>query len=207
MLDPAIFVKEYQQLFQRTVSADVVKNLQTLVSLLDMDVFMTDKRWCSYALATVLLECGPKFETALEVGTLSYFAKYASGTPLGRALGNTEVGDGVKFRGRGYVQITGRSNYAKFAHLLNVDLIEDPSYAMNVHIAYKILSMGMTQGLFTGFSLKHFINRAMCDYVNARRIINGTDKADVIAEYAIKMNDCWVAATADLLSGPSFVVT
>lgn len=45
----------------------------------------------------------------------------------GRAtLGNTQTGDGSKFRGRGLIQITGRANYSKMADLMGLPLLETP---------------------------------------------------------------------------------
>jgi hypothetical protein len=55
---------------------------------------------------------------------------------------------------------------------------------MDPDTAYKIMSLGMYQGLFTGRKLSDYINDTKKDYVNARRIINGTDRAQMIADYA-----------------------
>src|SRR5690242_19213470 len=42
---------------------------------------------------------------------------------LARELGNVELGDGCRFRGRGCLQVTGRGNYAKYGHILGLDLV------------------------------------------------------------------------------------
>jgi putative chitinase len=52
--------------------------------------------------------------------------RYEPVTRLSQALGNTEAGDGKRFKGRGPIQLTGRANYKRFGDLLNVDLVADP---------------------------------------------------------------------------------
>jgi hypothetical protein len=64
-------------------------------------------------------------------------------------------------------------------------------------VAYRIASLGMRQGLFTGRKLATYINDAQCDYVNARRIINGTDRAQDIAGYAQTFETALRAARLD----------
>jgi len=110
--------------------------------------------------------------------------EYASGKAYeGRAdLGNTVKGDGVRFKGRGLVQITGRRNYGDWSKRLGVDLLTRPTLAADLRYAVPILIDGMRLGTFTGKALSHY----MPDYVQARRIVNGTDKADLIAGYARK---------------------
>lgn len=63
-----------------------------------------------------------------ESGQLRYVRELASGAAYeGReALGNTQPGDGVRFRGRGLIQITGRANYTAAMMALDVDCIERP---------------------------------------------------------------------------------
>lgn len=72
-----------------------------------------------------------------ESGSLKYLKELASGRAYeGRTdLGNTQPGDGVRFKGRGLIQVTGRDNYTRLAKELNIDcvnhpeLLEQPEYA------------------------------------------------------------------------------
>ncbi|PBI84054.1 Peptidase family M23 [Variovorax boronicumulans] len=61
-----------------------------------------------------LIEETGRLESMIEKGGASYFDKYEPGTDQGAKLGNTDVGDGVRFKGRGIIQITGRSNYENY---------------------------------------------------------------------------------------------
>jgi putative chitinase len=107
-------------------------------------------------------------------------------------LGNTYPGDGIKFAGRGYVQLTGRTNYAKAGAELgmNGQLIDAPDLALRPDIAAKIMRLGMVEGWFTGKAFHHFLpdncEASWGQLVNARRIINGQDRAELIAGYAQK---------------------
>lgn len=101
-----------------------------------------------------------------------------------RDLGNTQPGDGRRFKGRGYVQITGRNNYTNWSQRLGIDLVNQPNRAAEPAIAAKILVQGMRDGSFTGFGLSRYINGNSRDFFNARRIVNRTDQASTIAGYA-----------------------
>lgn len=76
-------------------------------------------------LATIGVESGYLRYTT-ELGSDSYFDKYEPGTKIGKSLGNTEKGDGARFKGRGLIQITGRANYTRVATCLGIDCIEQP---------------------------------------------------------------------------------
>ncbi len=96
-------------------------------------------------------------------------------------LGNTEPGDGPKFKGRGYVQLTGRTNYAAWSQRLGIDLVKSPELVLHPDVAAKILVQGMRDGSFTGRKLNDYLGT---DWINARRIINQVDKAEQIAAIA-----------------------
>lgn len=144
----------------------------------------TPLRHVAYMLATSYLETGATMQPISEYGKVSYFSKYEPTTKIGRDLGNTVTGDGYRFRGRGYVQLTGRRNYRKASEELGFDIVASPQRALELDVAASIMFLGMTEGWFTGKKLSDYINGDKCDYVNARRIINGTDKAQKIAGYA-----------------------
>ncbi len=88
--------------------------------------------------------------------------------------------------GRGYVQLTWATNYADADEKLGLGgaLIEDPELALQPDIAAEILVRGMMEGWFTGKKIPDYITLQQSDFVNARRVVNGTDKASEIAELA-----------------------
>lgn len=94
------------------------------------------------------------------------------------------------FYGRGFVQLTWDYNYKKQGERLGVDLVKNPELALDPVIAADILVYGMKHGVFTGKKLSDYINSGVTDYYRARKIINGLDKAQLIAGYAMKFERC-----------------
>jgi len=90
------------------------------------------------------------------------------------------------YYGRGFVQITWKENYAKFSKQLNEDFVKNPDLVMLPKYAFKILIDGFINGDFTGKKITDFIDGKVKDYKGARRCINGTDKAQLIASYALE---------------------
>lgn len=88
------------------------------------------------------------------------------------------------YYGRGYVQLTWKDNYQKYGELLHIDLVGNPDLAMEPATAAFILVHGFKTGTFTGRKLTDYVNRLQSDFVNARRCINGTDRAHDIARLA-----------------------
>lgn len=95
------------------------------------------------------------------------------------------------FWGRGYVQLTWETNYAKATKRLRAlgilkaseDLVKTPALAMRPDVAATILFYGMVEGWFTGKALADYFGPGRADPVGARRIINGTDADKLIAGY------------------------
>lgn len=143
--------------------------------------------YAAYALATAHHETN-SWLNMKELGGDAYFRRMydkAGARPKVAAdLGNVEAGDGVKFHGRGYVQLTGRTNYTKAGKALGLDLLREPDAVEEPAVAARVLIFGMATGLFTGKANRDYLAKPVPDYVGARRIINGTDKASLIAGYA-----------------------
>lgn len=75
-----------------------------------------------------------RFNTLVEYGGRSYFRRYD-----GREdLGNTQPGDGYRFRGRGFLQTTGRFNYAEAAKASGIDILNSPDLAADPDTAVRV---------------------------------------------------------------------
>lgn len=93
------------------------------------------------------------------------------------------------WHGRGYVQLTWERNYLNAGQKLDRDLTTNPDAVMQPQVAAEILVAGSLEGWFTKHKLTDHVNAKKTDYVNARRVINGTDKANAIASLAEKYED------------------
>jgi hypothetical protein len=160
-----------------SLSQQMVDGCKTLIAALsDWPV-----SWIAYALATAKHETADTMQPIKERGGEAYFKRMydimGERPAKARELGNVKPGDGARYAGRGYVQLTGRANYAQYG------LADNPDDAMKPEIAARVLKDGMEKGRFTGKSLKDYLPG---DYIGARRIVNGTDRAQMIADYAVK---------------------
>lgn len=92
------------------------------------------------------------------------------------------------FYGRGLVQLTWEDNYRKMSKVIGLDLVANPDAALDLGNAVHIMFEGMLRadtgvGDFTGRCLEQYFSADVDDPIGARRIINGTDKAPLIAGY------------------------
>ena len=136
---------------------------------------LTDLRWLAYMLATTKWETDHTMQPIIEGGSQKYLRskKY------------------WPWIGRGFVQLTWKNNYVKMTDLMrkenftvkgvHPDLVAHPDLAMDPQVAAFVMFEGMIRGSFTGKKLGDYFNATTTDPKNARRIINGTDRAAEIA--------------------------
>lgn len=159
----------------------------------------SDPRWLAYIFSTAHHETGARFAPVEE--NLNYSAKrltqvwpsrfpsiavaqpYANNPEklankvYGGRMGNTEPDDGWRYRGRGFVQVTGKDNYAKYG------LSDNPDAASHNEAAAHIIVDGMINGRFTGLLLRAFFDHDSDNAVGARKIINPDSNGPAIAKH------------------------
>lgn len=131
---------------------------------------LTDTRFLAYILSTAWHETAKTMQPIEEYG---------------KGKGKAYEG---KYYGRGYVQLTWIDNYKKATAKNNKgwNFILNPELALEVEPAIWICFEGMLNGWFTGKKLRHYFSPDRNDFIGARKIINGTDKADLIGNYYLK---------------------
>ena len=123
---------------------------------------LNDRASMIAALATVGTEV-PDFAPINEFGSTAYFRRMYEG----RAdLGNTHPGDGVRYHGRGFIQLTGRANYRGYGHKLNVPLEQNPDLALDAKIAARVLATYLKDHGIGALA-------ARGDWQGVRRAVNG----------------------------------
>ena len=166
-MNRAAFYKSIRPMFGGALSQAQVDGIEALLAA-------TDGLPISFR-AYLLATC--RHETA---DTMQPIAEYGKGK--GKPYGKPGRHGQAQY-GRGYVQLTWDDNYerADDALGLNGALLKDFNLAMQPTIAAKILVRGCSEGWFTGKKLADYLPG---DYRGARRVVNGLDKADLIAGYA-----------------------
>ena len=184
----AFFDRIRQPLFDGTLRQSQVDGLNALLDGWERDHSGADCRWLAYALATAHHETGRTLHPIREKGGEAYLRRMYDITgerpALARRMGNTEPGDGVRYAGRGFVQLTWKNNYAAMSPIVGIDLVRFPDRALEIGPATEILFHGMIAGSFTGARLADYLHDDEADWRGARRIVNGSDRAALIAGYA-----------------------
>jgi predicted chitinase len=186
------------ELFPNGLSQNQVNGLENLLGVWEKYLADEPLAHLAYNLATAYHETAATMQPIKERGARSYFDKYEPGTKLGKLLGNTEVGDGYRFRGEGHVQNTGRRNAQVATDRLNekfglgIDMVADPALRGDPLISALSLFLGNAEGWWTGKDLYDFIDNIdeddaedLREFIAGRRVVNGTDKAEKIGRQAL----------------------
>ena len=161
-------------LFNNNMSQSQVEGVNSILDAWETYAEGIDPRWIAYSLATTYHETMRTMQPVKEIGG-------GAGRPYGQVDRQTQQA----YYGRGYVQLTWRVNYARMASVVGADLVNHPDLALHPAISAKILTEGMSRGLFTGKKLQEFFFGTRSDWIDARAIINGTDRAALVAGYAL----------------------
>lgn len=177
-IDRTKFFNEVRtNLFRGTLNQQQVDGMNAILDEWDKRG-LTDLRWLAYMFATAMHETAETMQAVREAYWLSenwrkqnlrYYPYY----------------------GRGLVQLTWKENYEKMGKFLGIDLVNNPDLALDLHGAVQVMFEGMLKaetgvGDFTNKSLENYFNETVDDPYNARRIINGLDKADEIKQLHLK---------------------
>jgi putative chitinase len=155
---------------------------------------LTDLRHLAYTLGTTYHETGI-LEDGKIIRTMAPVEEMGKGR--GRKYGKRVKYDGTAytephiFFGRGHTQNTWWDNY----NLLTIaakkqgkpwNFLTNPELLLQTEPSIWATFHAMTTGLYTGKKLSDYFNAKVCDWINARRIINRLDKADLVAAYSLQ---------------------
>ena len=165
----------------RAKLSDVRVNWPLIVSALE-DLGLRSDLVEVAAAATVAIETARTFRPINEFGGEAYFTKHYEG----RAdLGNCWSGDGARFHGRGYIQITGRANYRGYSNVAGANLEDHPEQALEPAIAAKILASYFAKRDVSGSAARQ-------EWLKVRAKVNGinraTGKPNGLDEFMIYVN-------------------
>lgn len=194
MINREDFYKCYRRLFIDKLKEGQVNGFEAIFDYYEQGNY--DGLGLPYVLATAYHETGGTMEPVREGFANSdeeairiVTRMYQQGR-ISRNYATPDPETGKSYFGRGLVQITHKDNYLRLGKAIDVDLVNNPDLALDLNTAVKILIVGMHKGLFTGQKIADYIDTKKKDHYKARRIINGLDRAALIAGYAERFEQC-----------------
>ena len=119
---------------------------------------------------------------------------YGKNTQIGQGMGNTEKGDGYKYRGRGFIQLTGKNNYRAYSDVAGVDLVKNPDAMLDPVISAKVSAEFIKRGSKTlDFKNQKEADRAITQVIGGLGLnLNkgyGKELLARVQEYSVKYSD------------------
>jgi putative chitinase len=200
-VNSSIFFDRWRATFGKLDDGQV-RTLQTFIDYWN-GRNLTDLRWLAYVMATTHGEVGPRLQPVREgfassdVEARHHVARLKKNGKIKVNYALPDKTTGKSYYGRGFVQLTHKSNYEAMGKILGLDLVNNPDLALDPAIATKIIFVGMERGTFTGKKLSdYFPPGRPSDWRNARKIINGLDAAEKFANLGEVYHGMLLAAAA-----------
>lgn len=190
MIERKLFFDTVRQpLFEGALTQKQVWGMESILLEWDMQQ-LTDRRWLAYILATTYHETAKTMQPIEEYGKgkgHDYGKKLKQGSGPGNRIAY-ETPDKL-FYGRGHTQNTWFENYQRLTQGAKIqghdwDFLNSPELLLQMEPSIWATFFAMRTGLYTGKKLSNYFNEKVEDWVDARKIINGLDCAEKIAEYA-----------------------
>lgn len=177
--------------FPERLSARQVEGTELVLNEFAARAPSGDLRQLAYILATAFHETAQTMQPVRETLAASDDAAIRI---LDRAFATGRLGQvrtpywrrdaaGKSWLGRGLVQLTHKRNYQTMSDVIGVDLVAQPERALEPQVSAAILIEGMLRGSFTGRRLSQYFDASRADWEGARAIINGNDRAALLAGY------------------------
>lgn len=188
MNNKAFFDSIRASLFKGVLSSKQVEGINAIIAEYNR-LCVNDLRKLAYILATAFHETGYTMQPITEYnkgGSLPYAKKFKMGGGPGKRVAYTSPDK--LYYGRGHVQLTWYENYQGMGKILGIDLLNKPELMLTMDVSIKVLFEGMLRGKssfgdFTGKALEDYFTPTRSDPYNARRIVNGINKAVTIQKY------------------------
>ncbi|MDO8206504.1 MAG: peptidoglycan-binding protein [Gallionella sp.] len=192
-LDVEVDTATVSRLFPYTRTSSIAKNLPYVTAALAA-FGLTDVNMICTALGTIRAETEgfvPISELPSHFNTLPGQAAFSA---YEYKLGNKNPGDGARYRGRGYVQLTGRDNYKKYGEVLDIPLTDNPDSASAPEVAACLLAAYLDAN-------REKLDKALAanDLKAARKIVNGGSHGlERFSETYLKAQQAWAIAAKPL---------
>jgi hypothetical protein len=201
---PTFYNEVRKTLFNGALTQAQVAGTDAILDVWNSTPHYTNTPFLAYVLATAYHETGRSMQPVIETQRANDLNRPSVDTAIRRldtayATGKLKGvkrtywrkdANGRSWLGRGHTQVTHEENYARVQALSKFPIHDNPDLMFDLKTSASIHVMGMLNGWWTGKKLSDYQTaRYGYDYEDARRIVNGTDKAREIAAYAKKFEE------------------